>query len=373
MRIQRVTAALLALALLAMFPLTARAEEIEGIGAAGAALFMVDGSRQLYGLNEHARLPMASTTKIMTALLAIERCHPNEMVEVPDEAVGTEGSSIYLARGEHMSMQDLLHGLMLTSGNDAAVAIAVHVAGSVEAFAALMNARAKELGCENTNFVTPNGLHDKEHYTSAYDLGLIACEAMRSEVFRSIVSTTYYKTSTGDTLRTLKNKNKTLWEYEGGNGIKTGFTKASGRCLVFSAERGGVMLVGVALNCPDLWPNAYEMLNAGFKMTERRTMVPAELPVGSVTVEKSLQKSLAVYPERDILVTVKSDSSEKINWEVVLPDALPLPVSAGDKVGALRLYIDDKLQGETPLIVTESAVPLTMIGWLKMVIEAFAA
>ena len=270
-------------------------------------------------------------------------------------------------------MQDLLHGLMLTSGNDAAVAIAIHVAGSVEAFAALMNARAKELGCENTNFVTPNGLHDKEHYTSAYDLGLIACEAMRSELFRSIVSTSYYKTSTGDTTRTLKNKNRTLWQYEGGNGVKTGFTKASGRCLVFSAERDGIMLVGVVLNCPDMWANAYDMLDAGFTMMERKTMVSAELPIGSVAVEKSLQKSLAVYPESDILVTVKSDGSETIEWEVVLPKSLSLPVSAGDEVGTLKLYIDGRLQGETPLIVTESAVPLTIIGWLKMVIQAFAA
>jgi len=373
MRTRRRLAAALVLMLLIALPLAARAEGLADIHASGAALFVVDGSRQLYGLHEHDKLPMASTTKIMTALIAIERCHPSEMVAVPDEAVGTEGSSIYLARGETMSMQDLLHGLMLTSGNDAAVAIAIHVAGSVETFAALMNARAKELGCENTNFVTPNGLHDKEHYTSAYDLGLIACEAMRNEVFRSIVSTSYYKTGTGDTTRTLKNKNRVLWEYEGGNGVKTGFTKVSGRCLVFSAERDGVMLVGVVLNCPDMWANAYEMLDAGFEMTERKTMVSAELPIGTVAVQKSLQKSLAVYPERDILVTVKSDGSETIEWEVSMPPSLPLPVSAGDKVGTLKLYIDGKLQGETPLIVTESAVPLTIIGWLKMVIESFAA
>ncbi|MDO4572324.1 MAG: D-alanyl-D-alanine carboxypeptidase family protein [Clostridia bacterium] len=372
MRARRCIAALLAAALLWPLSGAARAEE-PSVNASGAALFIADGARLIYGLNENARLPMASTTKIMTALLALESCALDEMAEVPDEAVGVEGSSVYLARGETMSMRDLLYGLMLTSGNDAAVTIAVHVAGSVEAFAERMNERARALGCTDTHFVTPNGLHDDEHYTSARDLGLIACEAMKNEDFRTIVSTEYYETRTGDHARTFKNKNKTLWQYEGGCGVKTGFTKAAGRCLVFSAERAGVLIVGVVLNCPNMWEDAFALLDAGFDMTERRRLVAAEQPLASLPVEKSEVKALAVYPKNDILGTLKADGSEEIGWELRLPDALVAPVEAGTEVGALRLIVDGRTLSETPLIVAQGAALRTPGEWWRRVLEAFVA
>ncbi len=343
------------------------------VNAAGAALFLADGARMLAGVNEHERLPMASTTKIMTALIALERCSLDELVETPDEAVGTEGSSIYLLRRERLSMRDLLYGLMLRSGNDAAVTIAVHIAGSVAAFAELMNEKARALGCEDTNFVTPNGLHDENHYTSAFDLGLIACAAMQNEDFRRIVSTSYYQTETGDQLRTFQNKNKTLWQYEGGNGVKTGFTKTAGRCLVFAAERDGVQLVGVVLNCPNMWEDAFKLLDTGFELTERKLLVSAELPLSSLPVSKSDIKALAVYPKEDILCTVKRDGSEDLSWELELPESLTAPVQAGDTVGTLRLRIDGRLLCETPLIVADGAALLEPRDYLKAVIEAFTA
>lgn len=369
MRRQRLIAPLLALCLL--LPAAARAETPE-VDAAGMALFLAEGSRQLLGESEHERLPMASTTKIMTALVALENCELDEMVETSDEAFGVEGSSIYLLRGETLSMRDLLYGLMLCSGNDAAVAIAVHVAGSVEAFAQLMNTRAQALGCKNTSFVTPNGLHDENHFTSAHDLGLIACAAMRNERFREIVAEDYYEASTGDHARVFKNKNKTLWQYEGGNGVKTGFTKAAGRCLVFAAERAGVQLVGVVLDCPDMWESAFALLDTGFDMVERKRLVSAERPIAQLPVEKSAQKVLAVYPKEDILCTLERDGSDTLDWTLDLPEALTAPVRAGDEVGVLSLTVDGVPVSQTPLIVTEGAAPLLWRDWLKLVLEQYA-
>ena len=209
----------------------------------------------------HKKLPMASTTKIMTALIVIENCSLGDTVKVSPKAYGVEGSSMYLNAGEEVSVEDMLYGLMLLSGNDAAVALAIHTAGSVEAFAALMNARAEEIGAHNTHFVTPNGLHDPEHYTTAYDLALIAAEAMKNPDFRKIVGSTYHKTTTGSVIRYMKNKNKILWQYEGGCGVKTGYTKAAGRCLVFAAERDGMTLIGAVLSCPDMFNVAKAMLD----------------------------------------------------------------------------------------------------------------
>ena len=213
-----------AMALLAFFfggYRVAAAETEPEAYAGGIALMEVTTGKLLYGKNAHAQLPMASTTKVMTALLALEHAALDDMLTVPSEAYGVEGSSMYLNLGEKISLRDLLYGLMLTSGNDAAITIAEYVGGSVQGFIDMMNARAAELGALNTHFVTPNGLHDENHYTSAYDLALISAEALRNETFREIVSTTYHTTTTGEQIRTLKNKNKILWQYEGGNGVKT--------------------------------------------------------------------------------------------------------------------------------------------------------
>ena len=237
---QRTAAILMAaLAVLALngSTLAERERDTEEISAGGVMLMDACTHKVLYAKNAHEKLPMASTTKIMTAILAIETGKLDALVTVPKEAYGVEGSSMYLRLGEKISLRDLVYGLMLVSGNDAAVAIAINVGGSIAGFAALMNEKAKALGAQNTHFVTPNGLHDAEHYTTAYDLALIASYAMQNETFREIVGTTYYRTVTGEITRTVKNKNKILWEYEGGNGVKTGYTMAAGKCLVFSAER----------------------------------------------------------------------------------------------------------------------------------------
>ena len=199
-----------------------------------------------YAKNDSAKLPMASTTKIMTALIIIEECELDEVITVPDEAVGVEGSSIYLKKGERVSVRDLLYGLMLRSGNDSAVALAIHHSGSVQNFAARMNERALQLGADNTHFVNPSGLPDDKHFTTARDLCVIACAAMRNDTFKTVVSAKNY---TGQ-FRSFVNKNKALYSIEGANGVKTGYTLKAGRCLVASAEKDGMDVVCVVLNCP---------------------------------------------------------------------------------------------------------------------------
>ena len=211
--------------------------------------------------NAHARLPMASTTKILTAIIIIDDCDLDEEIVVPDEAVGVEGSSIYLEREEKIDIRDLLYGLMLRSGNDSAVALAIHHSGSTEKFAAVMNERAREIGAKNSNFKNPSGLPDDEHYTTAYDLCTIACYAMKNEVFKEIVSTKNY---TGK-YKSFVNKNKILYKYEHANGIKTGYTLKAGRCLVSSAEQNGMDIVCVVLNCPEMYEQSIDIFEYCFK------------------------------------------------------------------------------------------------------------
>lgn len=217
--------------------------------------------------NADAKLPMASTTKVLTAIIIIEDCNLDEIVRVPDESVGVEGSSIYLKKDEEISIRDLLYGLMLRSGNDSAAALAIIHSGNIAKFAEVMNDRAKSIGAQNSNFTNPSGLPDNNHYTTAYDLCLIACHAMNNEVFKEIVSTKEYK---GE-FRNFTNKNKILRMYEGANGVKTGYTVKAGRCLVSSAERNGMDVVCVVLNCPNMYERSIQIFNNcynNFKLLE---------------------------------------------------------------------------------------------------------
>ena len=233
------------------------------------AAVLIDGKsgKVLFEKNKDERLPMASTTKIMTGLLACESKKMKKVVTVSPVASGTEGSSLWLEPGEKQTLENLTYGLMLRSGNDAAVAIAEYLGGSTEAFALMMNERAKKIGVQNTGFQNPNGLDAEGHFTTAYDLALISREAMKNKKFRKIVSTKSktipWESSEWD--RSLTNHNKMLWRYEGCNGIKTGFTKKSGRCLVTSAKRGKTELICVTLNAPDDWNDHTKMLDYGFE------------------------------------------------------------------------------------------------------------
>ena len=331
------------------------------IGAKAAVLLEASTGKVLYAQNAQAQLPMASTTKIMTALLAIEEGDLEEMVTTDASAYGVEGSSIYLQLEETISLRDLLYGLMLASGNDAAVAIAVHIANGVEQFAARMNERAREIGAVNTNFVTPNGLPDENHYTTAYDLALIAAEAMKNETFREIVSTQYYRTETGAVARTFKNKNQILWKYEGGNGIKTGYTQAAGRCLVFAAEREGMQLVGVVLSCPNMFEDAMALLDYGMDNYEMRPLVQAGDRIANVYVTGGMKKRLALCAPADIMVPVEKDGSSTYRTRVILPDSIEAPLDAGEACGYVEVLEEDgALRTAFPLVAQEAVDEATV-------------
>lgn len=361
MKAKRLIAALCALCLLctglhagAMAP--AEAEQLK-IGAGGAVIMDADTTRVLSAYNAHVRLPMASTTKIMTALVALENSSLDDIVTVPKEAYGTEGSSMYLNLGEKIRMEDLLYGLMLSSGNDAAVTIAIHLGGSVEGFARMMNDKAAQLGCTNTHFITPNGLHDPEHYTTAYDLALIASAAMQDPDFRTIVGSKYWKTTSGDVVRTLKNKNKILWQYEGGNGIKTGFTKNSGRCLAFSAERDGHTVVGIVLNCPDMWNASTSLLDYAFKNFAWKKFVNAGDTICIADIQKGMRDGLEMIAKEDILIPLREgEKDDAVELRVDCPWTLPAPVMAGQVVGSVQAWSDGRLLASTPLIAAETVL-----------------
>lgn len=251
-----------------LFVFSAHSTLAINLSAQSAVLIDASNGKILYEKNAYQRLPMASTTKIMTALIACESKKMNKKVTISPVAAGTEGSSLWLKIGEKQTLEDLTYGLMLKSGNDAAVAIAEFLAGSVDAFSLLMNKRAKEIGAKNTSFKNPNGLFAEGHYTTAYDLALITRVAMKNKKFKKIVST---KTKTipneGESWdRALTNHNKMLWRYEGCNGVKTGYVKASGRCLVTSAKRGKISLICVTLNAPNDWDDHTKLLDYGFSL-----------------------------------------------------------------------------------------------------------
>ena len=224
-----------------------------------AQAILVDGrtGKVLYEKNADAKAYPASTTKIMTALLVLETLEQyhspiGQKITVPPEAVGTEGSSLYLKAGEKIYLQDLLYGLMLCSGNDAAVALSIIAAGNEEQFVEKMNEKAAELHCRNTHFVNPNGLFNESHYTTVRDMSMIAREAMKHKAFRTIVAARSWDADReGSQYEHFYNKNKTVHQFEGGNGIKIGYTKASGRTLVASAQRNGKELICVVMVAPN--------------------------------------------------------------------------------------------------------------------------
>lgn len=265
------------------------------VSAESAVLIEAESGNVICSKNMHAVLPMASTTKIMTALVALELSSPDTVIEIDARAVGVEGSSIYLTEGEQLTLEALLYALMLESANDAAVAIAIGLSGSVEAFSNEMNRKAAELGLLSTHFVNPHGLDDEEHFTSALELALITREALKNNLFRTIVSTrkTSIPHADSDGDRLLVNHNKLLRVYDDCIGVKTGYTKRSGRCLVSAAERDGVTLIAVTLNAPDDWKDHTALLNYGFTQYESVTLCKAEeiqyqLPVTGGDVESVL-------------------------------------------------------------------------------------
>ncbi len=338
----------------------------EDMSVAARAAVLIDGAtgRALFAQNADRRYPMASTTKIMTALLALERCSLEETVTASANASGVPGTSIYLGEGEQLTMREMLLGLMLRSGNDAAVAIAEHVAGSVEAFAALMNERAAALGAD-AHFVTPNGLDADGHDASARAMALIAREALRNQAFRDIVSTQRAVIPWRDSeySRVLVNKNRLLKEYEGATGVKTGFTTPAGRCLVFSARRGDLELIGVVMNCGDWFQEAKRLLDWGFSRYSSGTALRAGQESGRVSAAGGTAPPVGAVSRDDL--TAALCQADQWRLDIDLADTVQAPVARGDRLGIARLIVNGEVLAQTDLLSGEDVARLDLMAALR--------
>ena len=339
---------LLAALLFALLSLVLPAQALS-LSAQSAVLIDARDGRVLYEKDADTPRPMASTTKIMTAVVALESCNVNEIIEIADEAVGVEGSSIYLQKGERMTLLELLYALLLQSANDAAVAIAVGVGGSVGNFADMMNEKAMSLGLTSTHFENPNGLDADGHVTTARELALLTAYALKNPTFAEIVATYKRKISGPDgTVRLVVNHNKLLNMYDGCVGVKTGFTKKSGRCLVSAACRESLTLVSVTLSAPDDWRDHTAMLNYGYENYCCEILCDEGGFIEALPVVGGVQDSLLCANCDYVAATLPRDHGE-ITVDVQLPQMIYAPVSAGDIVGHVTYKCDGKVIGETDI------------------------
>ena len=331
---------------------TVHGEEYPSVSAE-AAVLMADGEI-IWSKNADEKLPMASTTKIMTALVAIENGDISKEVKVNRKACGVEGSSVYLTAGEILTLEDLLYALMLESANDAASAIACEVAGSVEEFAVMMNDTAARLGLADTHFVNPHGLDDPNHYTTAEDLAKLTDYALKNETFATIVST-YKKTIPlhGDEgVRMLLNHNKLLKRYDDVIGVKTGFTKRSGRCLVSAAERNGLTVVAVTLNAPDDWNDHRNMQEYGFSQYSHQILAePGQYQV-EIACPTAPDGKLILSNRDELSVCLKNNA--EITRAVEAPHYVFPPVHEGDVLGKVVFSCNGREIGSVPLYASSS-------------------
>ena len=321
--------------------------EAPELSAHSAVLMCADTGDILYEKNADERMLIASTTKIMTAIVTLENCGLDEAVDIKPEYCAVEGSLMYIKPGESYTVRELLTGLMLVSGNDAALALAYHTAGSLEAFAALMNEKAEELGMENSAYKNPHGLDELGHYSTAHDLAVLAAYCMENVDFADIVSE---KSCTVGDL-TYVNHNKLLWECEGCLGIKTGYTKASGRSLVSCCERNGMRLICVTLGAPDDWNDHKKLYDEGFSgyslIRFDSDSFRKELDIISGTISRSF-----AVPEKPVCVlTAEGDS---IRTELYMPRLIFAGFLEGEKVGELRVFVNGELAAEENMVYTES-------------------
>lgn len=349
-----------AVLLILLFQTAARADAEISVEARAAILIEAQTGRVLFEQNADERLPMASTTKIMTALIAVEHCEMDEIVTAGPNASGVEGTSIYLAEGEQLTMHQMLQGLMLRSGNDAAVAIAEHIAGDVETFASLMNARARMLGADAL-FVTPNGLDEGGHSASARAMALITRAAMEHEAFRELAGTQEAVIPWVDNeySRVLRSKNRLLKEYEGATGVKTGFTSKAGRCLVFSAERDGMELIGVVLGCPGWFDEAERLLDWGFANFSREICAEAGEKVAEANIVNGQRKAISLIAEETLAYPI--GIGDEWHIELHAQESIEAPVSAGDGAGYMALVVDGEEAGRTALIASEDVPRRTFL------------
>lgn len=330
------TAAILAAVLFLSCPVSA-------LSAQKAILMDGETGRVIYEKRADEKSLIASTTKIMTAILICEQCNVLDRMRIPKEAVGIEGSSIYLQEGEVLSLQELLYGMMLHSGNDAATALAIYCGGTVEGFAEMMNDKARMLKMNNTHFVNPHGLDAPNHYSTARDLAILACYAMENPIFTKTVSAKSVTIGT----RRLTNHNKLLWRVEGADGVKTGYTKAAGRILVSSAQRQGRRLIAVTIEDGNDWADHTALYEDGFRHYHIRQLVSKGQILGRLKVFGGTEQEVAVVATADYSYALREDESTTIRLSQ--KDMTFAPVVEGADAGFAYICLGDKAVGKVPV------------------------
>lgn len=316
---------------------------VQGLSAQSAILMDADTGRVLVEKNADQQRLIASTTKIMTALVVCEQCNVLDRVRIPKEAVGVEGSSMYLQEGEVLTVQELLYGLMLRSGNDAATALAIYCGGTVEGFAQLMNDKAHQLGLHDSHFENPHGLDSPGHYSTARDMAKLASYAMDNPIFAKTVSA---KTVTVGQ-RVMRNHNKLLWQVEGADGVKTGYTKAAGRILVSSAVREGRRLVAVTMNAPNDWQDHKLLLEEGFGRYTQKCLVSKGDVLGIADIAGGTKGGVQLLAGEDFIYSV----TQQEQVQIILPPSgfVYAPVAAGQEAGFAHISLNGVPVGKVRL------------------------
>lgn len=333
------------------------------VSAQSAVVLTADTGAVLFEKDGHTPRPVASTTKIMTALLALEAAQEqgDPLVDITQEMVAVEGSSMGLQAGDSISLTGLAAGMLLASGNDAANAAALYLEGSLESFAARMNQRAAALGMEDTHFVTPSGLDGEDaqglgHLSTAYDMALLARAALEDQAFRQLCSSPSLAVEFAEPVKrvTYTNHNKLLTQYQGCVGVKTGFTKEAGRCLVSAAERDGALLIAVTLNAPNDWEDHTALLDYGFSQVEPYQLAGGDVRL-TVPVVGSPVEVVSLRGSNGGEVTLPLGQGAQVKRVVRVPKFLYAPVEAGEQVGEICWYLEGQLLGSAPLTAAGAA------------------
>ncbi|MBU5440006.1 D-alanyl-D-alanine carboxypeptidase [Tissierella sp. MSJ-40] len=358
---------------------------------AGEAGILIDGEtgQVLYEKNAHLQLYPASTTKIMTGILAIELGKMDDIVTVDQEVVNlTDGSHIALEPGEQVKLEYLMYALLVESANDSALAIAKHISGSIDGFAKLMNEKAKKIGALNTNFVNPNGLHDENHVTTAYDLALIAKYAMQNENFRQIVANYTYlipPTNKKTEARPLNSANKLLYsnqkidvdgkavpiKYEGVNGVKTGYTQMAQNCLVTSAQKGNQKLISVVLksNGRNVYSDTHKLLNYGFNNFEKVTLAYNNEFIDNIKIQNGKLPLIAGIIKNSLTLTIPKGSKDNIEKKIILNEAIEAPIEKEQSLGKVEYFLKGEKIGETDIVSSLAVEEIPKVGMFKKILD----
>lgn len=336
------------------------------VTAKAAIVMDTTTGKVLYSKNAEERRFPASTTKMMSLIVALEHGNLDDIVTASANAATTDGSTLWLTQGENLKMIDLLYGIMLISGNDATVAVAEHISGSVENYAKLMTEKAHAIGAKDTNFTNSSGLPDPNHFTTAHDLGRIAAYGYKNPLFTQIVSTQHkiipWAGKGYD--RDLYNENKMLWSYEGGNGVKTGYTDAAGRCLVSGAKRNNIQLVAVVLDSETMWDDSKALLDFAFAQLKPETVFEQGDILKTMRVKNGKSEVVKLLADTSLIVPISAKDKDEISTVIDAPNNVEAPIIKGQKLGVARVLYNKTEIASVDLIADENIERKSFFGEL---------